>query len=70
MENNSKEKKLGYISLMLAGIILVLCVITVVLFNANLKYNVLYEEALQTQLEMQEVINQLENNANNVDSEE
>lgn len=63
--STDRERKLGYISLILVFIILVQCIISVVLFTANRKYKVMYDEALETQINMQNEINALKSELDN-----
>ncbi len=55
----TKHSRLLYISVILACIVVVQCVTVIVMLTFNLKYKKLYDEALQTQIMMQETINDL-----------
>ena len=55
----TKHSRLLYISVILACIVVVQCVTVIVMLRLNSKYKKLYDEALQTQIMMQETINEL-----------
>lgn len=55
----TKHSRLLYISVILACIVVVQCVTVIVMLTFNSKYKKLYDEALQTQIMMQETINDL-----------
>lgn len=55
----TKHSRLLYISVILACIVVVQCVTVIVMLTFNSKYKKLYDEALQTQIMMQETINEL-----------
>lgn len=55
----TKHSRLLYISVILACIVMVQCVTVIVMLTFNSKYKKLYDEALQTQIMMQETINDL-----------
>lgn len=55
----TKHSRLLYISVILACIVVVQCVTVIVMLTFNSKYKKLYDEALETQIMMQETINDL-----------
>ncbi len=55
----TKHSRLLYISVILACIVVVQCVTVIVMLTFNSKYKKLYDEALETQIMMQETINEL-----------
>lgn len=55
----TKHRRLLYISVILACIVVVQCVTVIVMLTFNSKYKKLYDEALETQIMMQETINEL-----------
>lgn len=54
-----REKKLTLLAMLLVCIIAVECVVIAVMWVSNYKYKVMYDEALETQLLMQQEINSL-----------
>lgn len=56
---SGREKGLVYLAVILTAVILVQCVINIVLTVSNRQTKVMFEEALQGQLSMQEEINSL-----------
>lgn len=55
----TKHRRLLYISVILTCIVVVQCVTVIVMLTFNSKYKKLYDEALETQIMMQETINEL-----------
>lgn len=54
-----RERKVTLLALLLVCIIAVQCIVIAVMWVSNYKYKVLYDEALETQLLMQQEINSL-----------
>lgn len=54
-----RERKLTLLALLMVCIIAVECIVIAVLWVSNYKYRVLYDEALETQILMQQEINSL-----------
>lgn len=61
---SGREKGLVYLALILTAVILVQCVMNIVLTVSNRQTKVMFEEALQGQLSMQEEINSLKGTEN------
>ena len=55
-----RERKLTLLALLLICIIAVECIVIAVLWVSNYRYKVMYDEALETQLLMQQEINSLQ----------
>ena len=64
-----RVKKLTLLALLLICVIAVECIVIAVMWVSNYKYKVMYDEALETQLLMQQEINSLREGSSAADGE-